>query len=89
MLWKEYRSTKSDLSDFYPIEQFELKLHQVLGEPVSTLCNPGINLRSLAIYESFLSHPTLYSWFINLGELRVDYCPILAFAWPSHISWQV
>ena len=30
----------------------QLELHQVLGEPVSSLWNQGTNLRSLAIYES-------------------------------------
>ena len=40
-------------------EQFELKLHQVLGEPVSPLWNQGINLRSiLPSYYLFLSLPS-------------------------------
>ena len=47
---------ESDLSDFILTEQFDLKLHQVLGEPVSPLWNQGINLRPiLPSYKSLFS----------------------------------
>ena len=70
-------------------EQFELKLHQVLGEPVSPLWNQGINLRSiLPSYHLFLSLPSsLVSSIQEIFDWTI--CPKLNIAGPSHLSWQV
>ena len=78
MLWKEHCLTKSELlSILSNIEQFELKLHQLPGEPVSLLWNQGINLRLLLpSYESFFSHP--YPLFIVHLFWHLQICCTLA-----------
>ena len=88
MLWKEYRSTKSDLSDFYPIEQFELKLHQVLGEPVSTSWNQGINLRFSCHLWIILVSPYPLFMVHQFRKTLSGLLPItrLCLAWPHFLA---
>ena len=71
----------------------EQRLHVRFLESLAHFCGiKGTNLRYLlSSFGSFFSHqyPLIMVHQFAPGDLRVEFCPILDLAWPSHISWQV